>query len=41
LNPSSGCPVAANLNASSAPGSTLNPTTGFTNMAQKVWCALA
>lgn len=41
LNPSSGSPVAANLNASSAPGSTLNPTTGFTNMTQKVWCALA
>jgi hypothetical protein len=40
LNPSSGCPVAANLNASSAPAATLNPTTGFTNMAQKVWCAL-
>jgi hypothetical protein len=42
LNPSgTTAPVSANANASSAPGSTLNPTTGFTALAQKVWCALA
>ena len=41
LNPVSGCPVTGTLNASSAPGATLNPTTGFTNIGQKIWCALA
>lgn len=40
-NPASGCPVSAWLNAATAPASTLNPTTGFTNIAQKIWCALA
>lgn len=41
INPASGCPVLGTLNASSAPGATLNPTTGFTAGAQKIWCALA
>lgn len=41
MNPASGCPVSAFLNAATAPASTLNPTTGFTNIAQKIWCALA
>lgn len=41
LNPASGCPVFGTLAATTAPASTLNPTTGFTNIAQKIWCALA
>jgi hypothetical protein len=41
MNPISGnAPVTGTANASSAPGTTLNPTTGFTASAQKVWCAL-
>lgn len=41
VNPASGAPVSANANLTAAPGSTLNPTTGFTGLAQKIWCALA
>lgn len=41
LNPVSGCPVSATSAGTTAPGTTLNPTTGFTNIAQKIWCALA
>lgn len=41
LNPASGCPAFGTLNASTAPASTLNPTTGFTLGTQKIWCALA
>lgn len=41
LNPPSGTPVSAIGTGSSAPGTTLNPTTGFTGAAQKIWCALA
>jgi hypothetical protein len=41
LNPASGCPVLGTKNATTAPGSTLNPTTGFTAGTQKIWCALA
>jgi hypothetical protein len=33
--------VFGQLNASTAPATTLNPTTGFTGIAQKIWCALA
>lgn len=42
LSPGTGlAPVSAISNGTSAPGSTLNPTTGFTAFAQKIWCALA
>jgi hypothetical protein len=41
LNPTSGCPVLGTSSNTTAPGSTLNPTTGFTAGTQKVWCALA
>lgn len=41
MNPSSSCPVFGTLNASTAPASTLNPTTGFIAGTQKIWCALA
>jgi hypothetical protein len=41
MNPASGCPVFGTASGTSAPGSTLNPTTGFTASAQKIWCALA
>lgn len=40
-NPASGCPVLGTATGSTAPGTTLNPTTGFTAGAQKIWCALA
>ena len=41
LNPASGCPVTGTTTGTTAPASTLNPTTGFTAGTQKVWCALA
>lgn len=41
INPPSGTPVNGGSSATSAPGSTLNPTTGFANSAAKIWCALA
>lgn len=41
LNPASGAPVSGNANASATPGSTLDPTTGFTGLNQKIWAALA
>lgn len=41
LNPPSGAPVSASANLTAAPTTPLNPTTGFTNLAQKVWAALA
>lgn len=41
IQPASGCPVSAIGTGTSAPGTTLNPTTGFSNLTQKIWCALA
>lgn len=41
LNPASGCPMFGTLNATTAPASTLNPTTGFAAQTQKIWCALS
>jgi hypothetical protein len=41
LNPASGCPVLGTSTSTTAPASTLNPTTGFTAGTQKIWCALA
>lgn len=41
LNPTSGCPVLGTTTGTTAPASTLNPTTGFTAGTQKIWCALA
>lgn len=41
INPASGAPVSATANLTAAPGATLNPTTGYTGLAQKIWCALA
>lgn len=41
LQPASGSPVFGTLNSATAPGTTLNPTTGFTAGTQKIWCALA
>lgn len=41
INNPSGAYVSANGTSATAPGATLNPTTGFAAQGYKIWCALA